>query len=348
MIARDLAPLDVLEHEHALGDVRPDHARNDEQLVALDKPARSARCCAPPRRSRAPRGGAPRAHPRAPRSAAAAPSPSGRAISAAVERSTARSTSTCSTIPGRRTLTTTSPAALQQRAMRLRDRRCRQRLGIDAREHVVAEVRADDRVDVGERHGRHLVDEPAQLLDVDVGQQVGPRREQLAELDVRRAELLEASRNVARALTRRLSIARGRRSPPRTRRMPAALRDPRRPSTRDELARGVRPRRRVMTPLAAEETPRRQKGSEGSRSAAENCGRMLDSRREDLRRRALRRSGGGGISTQTDPPPSRSRRRSYHRDGRQPEVESQEGERSQQIHQPCLSHVFHLLLSPRT
>ena len=46
-------------------------------------------------------------------------------------------------------------------------------------------------LDVRERHRRHVVDELPELLDVDVRQEVGPRREQLPELDVGRAELLE-------------------------------------------------------------------------------------------------------------------------------------------------------------
>src|SRR5205085_3779714 len=53
----------------------------------------------------------------------------------------------------------------------------------------------------------HLVDEPPQLLDVDVGQKVGPRRQELAELDVRRAEALEGEAEVARALARRRALA---------------------------------------------------------------------------------------------------------------------------------------------
>ena len=38
VIRRGLASLDVLEREHALGDVRTNHARDDEQLVVLDEP----------------------------------------------------------------------------------------------------------------------------------------------------------------------------------------------------------------------------------------------------------------------------------------------------------------------
>ena len=64
------------------------------------------------------------------RAGAAAPSREWRSSSFAVERSSSRSSSTCSSIPGRRTLTTTSrpsSAAL----VHLRDRRGGERLGID-------------------------------------------------------------------------------------------------------------------------------------------------------------------------------------------------------------------------
>ena len=47
---------------------------------------------------------------------------------AAVERSTERSRSTCSTMPGRRTLIDDLPTGLQQCAVRLSDRRRRERL----------------------------------------------------------------------------------------------------------------------------------------------------------------------------------------------------------------------------
>ena len=60
---------------------------------------------------------------------------------------------------------------------------------------------------------RHVVDELAELLDVDVGQQVGARREELPELDERRAELLERTRGSARRL--RASPASRRRPRPR-------------------------------------------------------------------------------------------------------------------------------------
>jgi hypothetical protein len=50
---------------------------------------------------------------------------------------------------------------------------------------------------------RHVVDELRQFFDVDVGQQVGPRGEQLAQLDERRAELLERLPEPNRSFARR-------------------------------------------------------------------------------------------------------------------------------------------------
>jgi hypothetical protein len=64
--------------------------------------------------------------------------------------------------------------ALEERTVRLGDRcRCKRR-GIDACEDVRAEVVPDHSVDLGEGHGRHRVDETAELVDVHVGQQIRP------------------------------------------------------------------------------------------------------------------------------------------------------------------------------
>jgi hypothetical protein len=95
---------------------------------------------------------------------------------------------------------------VEERRVDLRDRGGRDRLRVDTREDV-AEGAADDRLELRERHRRHLVDEPAQLLDVDVGQEVGPRGEELPQLDVGRAEALEGEPEVARALARRRALA---------------------------------------------------------------------------------------------------------------------------------------------
>lgn len=98
-------------------------------------------------------------------------------------------------------------AALQQRRMDLGDRSRRDGLWVDPREHVAREVFFDGALDLGERHRRHLIDEAAELLDVDVREQVGPRGEELPELDVRRAELLQRKPKLARALTRGRPVA---------------------------------------------------------------------------------------------------------------------------------------------
>ena len=80
----------------------------------------------------------------------------------------------------------------------LRDRCRRDRLGIDPEEQIGIEVLIDHCFDLRERNRRHLVDEPAELLDVDIREQVGTAREQLSELDVRRPELLERASELAR------------------------------------------------------------------------------------------------------------------------------------------------------
>ena len=93
-------------------------------------------------------------------------------------------------------------AAREQRGVDLRDRRGGERLGVDACEHALAEVFADHRLEVGEGHRRDLVDQLRELLGVDVGKEVGPRREELPELHVRRPELLERASKLARSLAR--------------------------------------------------------------------------------------------------------------------------------------------------
>lgn len=51
-------------------------------------------------------------------------------------------------------------------------------------ENVVAKISANDGVNFRESHPRHLVHEVAELVDVDVGEQIGPRRQKLVQLDV--------------------------------------------------------------------------------------------------------------------------------------------------------------------
>ena len=95
----------------------------------------------------------------------------------------------------------------EQAAVRLRDRGGRERLRVETDERFLAEVLAQHRLDLRERDRRDGVDEAAELLDVDVGQEIGPRREELPELDERRPELLEALAERLRSLARRVALA---------------------------------------------------------------------------------------------------------------------------------------------
>ena len=90
--------------------------------------------------------------------------------------------------------------------MDLRDRRRRQRRLVELRERALREILRHDAANVFERNRRDLVDELPELLDVDVREQVRPRRQQLAELHVGRPELLERASELPCAL-------RGRRPP---------------------------------------------------------------------------------------------------------------------------------------
>ncbi len=96
----------------------------------------------------------------------------------------------------------------QQPAMRLRDRSRGERLRVDAHERLLAEVGQHDSLDLREGDSRRdVVHEPAQLLDVDVGQEIGTRREELAELDEGRPELLEPAAERLRPLARRVAAS---------------------------------------------------------------------------------------------------------------------------------------------
>ena len=96
---------------------------------------------------------------------------------------------------------------LQQRRVDLRDRGRGERLGVDARERLLSDGVADRALDPRERDRRNLVGELGELVDVDVGKQVGARRQQLPELHEGGAELLECRAELARALTRRGTVA---------------------------------------------------------------------------------------------------------------------------------------------
>ena len=79
-------------------------------------------------------------------------------------------------------------------AVNLADRRRGERLGLELEEEPLdrlPELFSDHTLDLGERDRPHVVLEPAQLGDDVRRDDVGSRREQLAELDERRAELVE-------------------------------------------------------------------------------------------------------------------------------------------------------------
>jgi hypothetical protein len=84
----------------------------------------------------------------------------------------------------------------------LRDGRGGERLGLEPGKRLLPEVFAHDPLGLGEREGRHLVHELAELLDVDIREEVRSRREQLPELQVGGAELLERVAELNRAVPR--------------------------------------------------------------------------------------------------------------------------------------------------
>jgi hypothetical protein len=98
-------------------------------------------------------------------------------------------------------------AALQERGVDLGDRGARQRLLVDRGEVLEPDVLGDRLAQRRKRQRLDVVDERAELLDVDVRQQVGPRGEQLTQLDERGAELLERLAEANRALARRRLVA---------------------------------------------------------------------------------------------------------------------------------------------
>src|SRR5207302_7814118 len=73
--------------------------------------------------------------------------------------------------------------------------------------HVVADLVPNHLLDLAEVDRGHLVDEVAQLLDIDVREQVGSRGEQLPELDVSRPELFERFAKRACTFPGRLAVA---------------------------------------------------------------------------------------------------------------------------------------------
>jgi hypothetical protein len=206
VVTGQLLPLEELEDEHALADVRPDDLRYDEVLVVRDEGrdqlgvvrfldevelgaevrlelVRERVQLEQPRRLRVALGERGR-----------------RAQQREVELHLLEDA-------GPPDLDHDLAPGREECSMDLGDRRCGQRLGIDVGEHVGAEIGLDDGRDVCERHRGHLVDELAELLDVDVRQEVRPGGEQLPELDVGRPELLERQAELACALGSRRPLA---------------------------------------------------------------------------------------------------------------------------------------------
>ena len=98
----------------------------------------------------------------------------------------------------------------QARTVHLRDRPGRERMRVDVRERVLprhAELALHHRDHLGLRQRRHVVLQPGELRDELGRQQVRARREHLAELGERRAELLERLAHPARAVGRRAVVA---------------------------------------------------------------------------------------------------------------------------------------------
>ena len=89
--------------------------------------------------------------------------------------------------------------------MHLADRGGRERLAVELEEESLdreAEVFEDDALDLLVRERAHVVLEAAELADDVRRQDVGPHREQLAELDEGRAELVEELAKVLAAFRR--------------------------------------------------------------------------------------------------------------------------------------------------
>ena len=100
-------------------------------------------------------------------------------------------------------MTATPLAVRQHRSVHLADRGRRDRLGSNSRNSALdrqPELPRDDQLDLLERERRDVVLEAAQLGDDVRRDDVGPRREQLPELDERRPELVEHLAQVLPAL----------------------------------------------------------------------------------------------------------------------------------------------------
>ena len=109
-------------------------------------------------------------------------------------------------MPGRCTFTTTASPVEQAAAVHLTDRRRRERLPVELREHRLdrgAELVFEELLDLGPVGRRDVVLQQPELVDHGRGQQVGPCRQDLAELHEHVPGVLEraphAHRHRARA-----------------------------------------------------------------------------------------------------------------------------------------------------
>ena len=117
--------------------------------------------------------------------------------------------STSSTIPGRRTLTTTSRPSARSARVDLRDRGGGERLRVELDERASPRSSRTTSLDLGERKGRHLVDELARAPRCR-RRAAGPGREESSCPSLRKVvpELLESQAELDRAFLGRRPAAR--------------------------------------------------------------------------------------------------------------------------------------------
>ena len=151
----DLFSGEVLEHEHALGHVGVDHFRHDQTVVVRDEPADQLGVVGLLREVQLRTEvdlqlvGERLELQELGRLGVTRQEPDGRAQEREVHVDLLDD-------PRPAHLDDHVTPALQERAVGLCDRGGRKRRGIDAREHVRAEIGLDHRIDLGERHGRNL------------------------------------------------------------------------------------------------------------------------------------------------------------------------------------------------
>ena len=172
VVVVDLAAVDALEHEHALGDVRPDHLRHDDVTPLLEHARDELRVV---RLLGQVELGA-KVHLELVRERTSLEELG--ALGTPLERLRRRAEQCEVDLdllldPRPAHLDDHLASRLQQGRVDLRDRRRGDGLGVDPRERVRRKILADRPLDLREGYGRDLVDELPELLDVYVGKQVG-------------------------------------------------------------------------------------------------------------------------------------------------------------------------------